>query len=251
MDPDILFEDNHVLAVNKPAGLLTQGGLKGQPSLLDNLKHFIKIRDNKPGNVFLGMVHRLDKPVSGVIVFAKTSKGASRLSERIRTRRVLKLYCAVTAGAGREPAPVDTWLTYRHYLLRQHDTSVIVKEGDSRAREAVLRLRTLFSNGRNSFHLVHLVSGRKHQIRSQLAHLGLPVTGDRKYGSKEECPGGIGLHALFFQTRHPVGEKDLTLMSLPPPRMYDCFTERERVSIESRLGGECLRFTEEPGNKWV
>jgi len=248
MNPDILFEDNHLIAVNKPAGLLTQGGMKGHPSLLDNLKKYIKKRDSKPGNVYLGMVHRLDKPVSGVIVFAKTSKAAKRLSESIRKRNVLKIYAALTVDSKTSTGLSEMWIKHQHYLFREHDTTVVGKQCDGSAQQALLQLKTLFSNGQYAFHLVHLETGRKHQIRAQLSHLGLPICGDRKYGSEEVFSRhGIGLHALFFQASHPVREEDLKVLSLPPPQMYGCFSKTERASIESCLSTEWTILTRNAG----
>lgn len=195
----VLHEDNHVIAVFKPAGLLTQGDASCDPSLLDLTKQYLKEKYGKPGNVFLGLVHRLDRPVAGVVVFGRTSKAASRLSEQFRTRGVEKIYWAWVEG---EPSPKAGSLA--HYL-RQGEKRVEVADAESEdAKLAKLEYLTLAARDGITLLEVRLLTGRKHQIRVQLASLGTPILGDGKYGGKRtDGRPGIGLvaHTLIFD--HP------------------------------------------------
>jgi 23S rRNA pseudouridine1911/1915/1917 synthase len=235
----ILHEDNHLICVMKPAGQLTQGDRSGSISLLDSVKEYIKIRDNKPGNVFLGMVQRLDKPVSGVIVFAKTSKAASRLSESIRNREVDKCYLAITATVESKGLKTDGWQEHRHYMRRRKDTTLICREQDAGAQLGVLRLKTIHVGDRHGCHLIRLITGRKHQIRVQLAHLGMVIAGDARYGSQDTYwAAGIGLHALSLELTHPVKKEVLRITSEPPSRFFSCFNERERTAIYEAIQSE-------------
>lgn len=231
---DILYEDNHIIAVNKPGGLLTQGDSSGASSLLDLVKSYIKKRDGKPGNVFLGMVHRLDRPVSGVVVFAKTSKAAGRLSEEIRNRRMNKLYIGLTPD--NKKSRVDgKWCRYRHHLLRRGDKTMVVSGRASRAQEAVLQMTT-FSGGVHACHLVRLITGRKHQIRVQLSHLGLPLHGDGKYGSKQSfADGAIGLHSLCVEVAHPVRQERLLVRAPLPEPFISLLSSRQLAELEKEV----------------
>lgn len=242
--PNILYEDNHVLVAVKPAGLLTQGDISGGPSLLEILKDHIKLRDNKPGNVYLGMVQRLDRPVSGVIVFAKTSKAAGRLSSQIRNQQISKLYAAVTCAG--DPAGVmgDQWDEVASHLLRVRDKTIVVPTPSKHSQHALLRMKTLGENKQNCFHLIDLVTGRKHQIRSQLAHLGFAVSGDEKYGSQQSYPvkDGIGLHAVCSVFEHPVKRERMVITAPVPGGFSTYFSDAEMEPIRSALVSEIKRF---------
>jgi 23S rRNA pseudouridine1911/1915/1917 synthase len=205
---DVLFEDNHLLAVAKPAGLVTMGGPAGEPSLLAMAKRYVKVRYHKPGNVYLGVVSRLDAPVTGVVLLARTSKAARRLTEQFRTRAVEKLYWALVEGAIRPLSGecVD-WLAHDERHRRMH----LVGPEHPDAKQARLAYRRLGPIDRGSWLEVRLQTGRKHQIRLQLAGRGHPILGDRKYGSGRPFPSGIALHARRLVVSHPVGGEPVVL----------------------------------------
>lgn len=209
----ILHEDNHVLALDKPAGLPTMGVSADRASLLADAKAFLKERDRKPGNVYLGAMSRLDAPVSGVILFAKTSKAASRLTEQFRERTVDKIYWALVVGRI-VPATgsLSDWIRKDERHRRMHAASAEAPF----AQEARLAYRTLKEAGKWSLLGIELETGRKHQIRLQLAERGYPIVGDRKYGSRESFPDGIGLHARRIEFMHPVRQERIVVESPLP-----------------------------------
>lgn len=237
--PDVLYEDNHLIVVDKPANMLTQGDASGRESLLEQLKGYIKVRDHKPGKVFLAMVQRLDYPVSGTLVFAKTTKGAKRISAQIRDRRLTKYYLAVTSVNqsvrvnAAEEAP--GWQLYTHRLRRVGSKTVVA--GDERGGQtAVLRLKTLLRGQHHCFHIIQLVTGRKHQIRAQLSALGIPVCGDRKYGSQVRVKSGrILLHSYQVQFEHPTTKTAVSIGCPPPAELLSMFPYQERESILGAL----------------
>lgn len=221
---EILYEDNHLLVVVKPANLPVQGDSSGDVDLLRLLKQDLKIRYQKPGNVFVGMVHRLDRPVGGVMVFAKTSKAAARLSEQIRNREFKKSYYAVTRGV---PRPSSGCLT--HYLRKDEGTNTVkvVAATLPGAKEAVLEYRVVAVAQGMSLVEVDLQTGRPHQIRVQLATLGTPLYGDQKYGAAENRPGEqIALWSFRLGFGHPV-RREMVQFEKQPPRNchpWDLFT---------------------------
>lgn len=209
-DLEILFEDNHLLAICKPAGVLSQEDRTGDPDALTLGKEYLKKEYKKPGNVFLGLLHRLDKPVSGVMVMAKTSKSAARISEQIRQRTVKKSYLAVVKGD-----PVDfNYLT--HHLLKDTTTNrvTVVEEGTKDSKRAELMYQTLERRNGMALLKIKLITGRAHQIRVQLAEVNLPITGDLKYGTA--TPGNIALHAYEIEFNHPTLKKAILIQSNPP-----------------------------------
>lgn len=185
MTLNILYEDNHVIAVYKPAGFLVQADEGEEKTLMDEVKAYIKERYNKPGDVFLGLVHRLDRNVAGVMVFAKTSKGASRLSEQIRNRTFEKEYHALVQGF-----PEDESGTLIHYLKKDGKTNKVkaYSEETKDALRAELSYEVVSSNGTYTLLKVKLKTGRPHQIRAQLAKIGHPIVGDVKYGASRSLP---------------------------------------------------------------
>ena len=210
----LLYEDNHLLVVNKQAGQIVQGDKTGDEPLSEMLKRFIKERDNKPGNVFMGVPHRLDRPVSGVAIFAKTGKALERLNEMFRNSEMHKLYWAIVK---KRPAENTGLLT--HYLLRNEkmNKSFVSLEPKPGAKEARLKYRLLTSA--ENYHLleVQLFTGRHHQIRCQMAAIGCPIKGDLKYGAPRSNPdGSISLHARSVSFIHPVKKEEITILAPVP-----------------------------------
>ena len=211
---DILYEDNHLLVVNKTAGQLVQADTSGDLALEDEIKAFIKVRDNKPGNVFLGVVHRIDRPVSGVILFAKSKKALVRMNEMMKKRELEKHYWAITEN---RPAELEALLV--HQLMRDGKTNksfvVATPRGDS--KEARLRYKVLNISDRYTLLDVELMTGRHHQIRCQLSKIGCPIRGDLKYGAKRSMPdGSISLHSRSLTFTHPVRNESMTIVAPVP-----------------------------------
>ncbi len=209
----VLYEDNHCLAVDKPAGLLTMGDHTGEPTLVDAARDYLRRKYNKPGNVFVGVVHRLDRPVSGVVLFARTSKGASRLSEQFRVRSVEKTYLAAVEGA---VSPVAGVLADRLAKDRQRNVVSVVEDDDDDGQDCRLGYRRIRKFGRFTLVEIKPETGRSHQIRVQLAAQGWPIVGDRKYGSRSHVDGFICLHASSLAFHHPVS-KDLVTVVVDLP----------------------------------
>jgi 23S rRNA pseudouridine1911/1915/1917 synthase len=209
----VLYEDNHVLVVSKPAGLPTMGVSEDVPSLLKLSKQYIKDRYQKPGNVYLGIVSRLDAPVTGVTLIARTSKAAGRLAEQFRTQAVEKTYWALVEGdiAPAKAECVD-WLAQDE----RHRRMWIVGYTIPGAKQARLTYRRIATLPDSSLLEVALETGRKHQIRLQLAHRGHPILGDRKYGSRRGWPEGIALHARRLCFTHPVKGERLEIQAPLP-----------------------------------
>lgn len=223
----ILYEDNHILIVNKAPGEIVQGDKTGDEPLVESLKRMIKQRDNKPGNVFLGVVHRLDRPVGGAVIFAKTSKALSRLNEMFRKGDVHKTYWALSRCAP-EPAQAELhhWIT----TVEKTNKSTAHPNEVPHSKEARLRYRTLARGERFSLIEVELMTGRKHQIRVQLSAIGSPIRGDLKYGDKRSNPdGSISLLARRIQFIHPVSGKEIDITApVPDERLW---RELEAASI--------------------
>ncbi|PZD93606.1 RNA pseudouridine synthase [Paenibacillus sambharensis] len=221
-DISILYEDNHILAVIKPPGVPSQEDESGAPDMLTLLKADLKERYSKPGNVYLGLVHRLDRPVGGIMLFAKTSKAASRLSESVRSRSFHKCYAAVTDGI-----PADKSARLVHHLRKDSKTNTV--QANNRpgpdTKEAVLDYTAVAANKehRSALIAVRLHTGRPHQIRVQMAAVGAPLAGDRKYGrpagrtSSDAVPQDIALWSAFIGVSHPVSKEWMTFRAAPPP----------------------------------
>ena len=199
---DILYEDNHLMIVNKHCGDLVQPDPSGERALEDEIKAFIKQRDGKPGEVFLGVIHRIDRPVSGAVLFAKTSKALARMNEQIRTGAIDKRYWAVT-----EQTPVPESGELRHWLVRdpKQNRSRVYASPRADGKESRLRYQTLARSDRYTLVEVELLTGRHHQIRAQLSGIGCPIKGDLKYGARRSnAGGGISLHSRSVRFEHPV-----------------------------------------------
>lgn len=203
----VLYEDNHVIIVNKAAGEIVQGDKTGDRPLCDDVKAYLKEKYSKPGNVFCGVAHRLDRPVSGVVVFAKTSKALARLNDMFRNKEVKKTYWAVVTAC---PEPESGVL--EHYMVRneKQNKSFAYEHEVPGSKKAVLDYRLIGRSDRYFLVEVHLHTGRHHQIRCQLAKIGCPIKGDLKYGARRSNPGGsISLHARSVEFVHPVSKKTI------------------------------------------
>lgn len=209
----VIYEDNHILVVNKTDGLLVQGDKTGDKSLLDLAKKYIKDKYQKPGEVFLGLVHRLDRPTTGVIVLARTSKALSRLSQQFKERIPKKIYRAVVSGT---PEPKAT---LEHYLRKNSskNKSFHYPKNTPNTKKAILHYRSV--KQLKSYHVldIELETGRHHQIRAQLAAVGLHIKGDLKYGAKRPNKNGsIHLHARSLTLIHPTKKEEMTFLAPTP-----------------------------------
>lgn len=214
LEERILFEDNHLIIVNKKPSEIVQGDKTGDQPLSDLLKDYLKVKYAKPGNVFLGVAHRLDRPVSGIVIFTKTGKALTRINEMLRDRSIRKIYWAVVAG---KPEKEEALLT--NFLVRKEELnkSFITGEKTPGALKAELKYRILAKSDRYFLLEVELITGRHHQIRAQLAHIGCPIKGDLKYGYPRSNPdGSIHLHARQVAFIHPVTKAVIILTAIPP-----------------------------------
>lgn len=218
---NVLYEDNHIIIVNKASGEIVQGDKTGDTALAETLKAYLKEKYHKPGNVFLGVAHRLDRPVSGIVVFAKTSKALTRLCEMFRNQKVRKTYHALLpTDALRQPIGEQA-LTLEHWLTRNEakNKSFVCTRQTQGAKNAILDCRRLATSDRYTLVEVHLHTGRHHQIRCQLAHALAPIKGDLKYGDKRSNPdGSICLHSRSVEFIHPVS-KTLIQVTAPYPQL--------------------------------
>jgi len=213
-DPVILFEDNHLLVVVKPPGMLSQGDTTGDRSLVDWAAAYLKFRHKKRGNAYVGLIHRLDRPVGGVMVLATTSKAAMRLTEQFQNRTIEKTYWAVT-----EKIPRETSETLTHHLRKKLNINMIsaFDEPVEGTKEAVMEYEVLATSGSRALLAVKPLTGRQHQIRVQLARVGCPVVGDGKYGKSGFLPDlSIGLYGHSLGFKHPVSKAALLFEALPP-----------------------------------
>lgn len=227
---EILYEDNHIIIVNKAAGEIVQGDKTGDEPLSETLKKYIKERDAKPGNVFMGVVHRLDRPVSGIVVFAKTSKALSRLNAMFAAGEVHKTYWAVTGGT---PPADEALLTHYITSTERNNKSYASETPRPGAKEAKLSYRLIAASDRYRLLEVNLMTGRKHQIRVQLSTIGCPVRGDLKYGARRSNPdGSISLHARHISFVHPVSKKQIEVTA-PVPACDNLWKALEEASIHN------------------
>ncbi|MBR4520449.1 MAG: RluA family pseudouridine synthase [Paludibacteraceae bacterium] len=234
---EVLYEDNHIIAVNKAPGEIVQGDKTGDKPLSDMLKEYIKVKYNKPGEVFLGVPHRLDRPTSGVVLFARTSKALTRLSEMFKEKSLTpnpsihqsinpsinKIYWAIVQGAPKQPeGHLENWLVRNE----AQNKSYIAKPGAKDAKLAILNYRTLATGDHYTLLEIELLTGRHHQIRCQLAAIGCPIKGDLKYGARRSNPdGSICLHARQITFVHPVKKETVTITApVPKDSLFEAFS---------------------------
>ena len=223
---EVVYEDNHIIIVNKKSGEIVQGDKTGDTPLSETVKQWIKEKYAKPGNVFCGVVHRLDRPVFGLVVFAKTSKALSRMNEMFRNGDVHKTYWAITKN--RPPKDEDTLVHYITTTERNNKSyaSTVEKPG---AQKAVLKYRVISQSDNYYLIEVKLLTGRKHQIRVQLAAIGCPIKGDLKYGAKRSNPdGSISLLARNVTFVHPVSKQDICVTApVPDDNLWKAHAPKE------------------------
>jgi 23S rRNA pseudouridine1911/1915/1917 synthase len=211
---DVLYEDNHIIIVNKAPGEIVQGDKTGDRPLCEIVKDWIKEHHQKPGNVFLGVVHRLDRPVAGLVVFAKTSKALTRLNEMFRNGDVHKTYWAITRNM---PPKTEDLLTHYITSVERNNKSYASLKPKTGAKEARLRYKLISSSERYFMLQIELLTGRKHQIRVQLSSIGCPIKGDLKYGDKRSNPdGSISLMARRIEFIHPVSKLPIVVEAPVP-----------------------------------
>ncbi len=243
-DIRVLYEDNHVLVAVKPGGVLSQADGTGGADMLTQLKAYIREKYHKPGRVYLGLVHRLDRPVSGVMVFARTSKSAARLSAQIREREMEREYLAVVAAN-----PTSAAGTLRGYIAQDPASGLTtVSHTAGQGQEARLQYRVLRWDSQRGEALLHirLGTGRKHQIRAQLAGAGWPIVGDRRYGGPARDDGELALFACRLGLRHPVRGEYLQFAASPPPlAVWMPFADIWREAVPGWLRGREYDETQE------
>ncbi len=226
---EVLYEDNHIIIVYKESGEIVQGDKTGDIPLSDTVKAWIKVAHNKPSNVFLGVVHRLDRPAQGVVVFAKTSKALARLNKMFATQEVRKTYWVITENLPKDDDTAVEFKTLRHWLVRneKQNKSYAYDSQKTNSKEAVLEYRILASGRKYHLLEVKLHTGRHHQIRCQLAHIGCPIKGDLKYGARRSNPdGSISLLARKVEFEHPVSHEQIVVESPLPKLFNDIYTSK-------------------------
>lgn len=211
---EVVYEDNHIIVVNKRPGEIVQGDKTGDEPLVETVRQYIKDKYQKPGNVFCGVVHRLDRPVWGLVVFAKTSKALTRLNEMFREGRVKKTYWAISRNC---PNPEEARLVHHITTIERTNKSYAWAEPRKGSKEAALSYRVIGHSDRYCLIEVNLETGRKHQIRVQLSAIGCPIRGDLKYGDKRSNPdGSISLQAHHIEFEHPVSHKLISITAPVP-----------------------------------
>ena len=211
---EILFEDNHLIIVNKKPGELTQGDITNDETLGDKVKVYLKKKYNKPGNVFLGIAHRLDRPTSGIIIFTKTSKALTRINEAFRKNEIKKTYWAIVKSVNK-----IGFRKLENLLIKnqKQNKSYITENSNKKAKKAILYFNTILQLQKYSLLKIILETGRHHQIRTQLSHIGHPIKGDLKYGfPRSNLDGSIHLHSRKINFMHPVSKKNIEVMAKPP-----------------------------------
>lgn len=210
----ILYEDNHLIIINKLPGELVQGDITGDKTLADDVKEYLKVTYNKPGNVYLGIPHRLDRPTSGIVIYTKTEKALIRLNEMFKGSGVKKTYWAIV-----DKLPQKNEGTLIHYIVRDTDNNKSIAYSNERKGAKIAKLDYKVLKSSDNYHLLEIAlhTGRHHQIRAQLAALGIHIKGDLKYGAPRSNPdGGICLHARKVVFTHPVKKEEIEIIAPPP-----------------------------------
>ena len=229
---EIVYEDNHIIVVNKAPGEIVQGDKTGDEPLVETVRRYIKQKHAKPGNVFCGVVHRLDRPVGGLVVFAKTSKALARLNEMFRLGQVHKTYRCITRN---QPPKISDRLVHYITTVERNNKSYASSQPKKDAKQAALSYQLIGKSDRYFRLEVNLETGRKHQIRVQLAAIGCPIRGDLKYGDKRSNPdGSISLYAHRISFIHPVSKQliDLTASAPSADKLWHAFTPVEELQGE-------------------
>jgi len=211
---EILFEDNHLIIINKQPGELTQGDITKDQTLGDKVKLYIKKKYNKPGDVFLGITHRLDRPTSGLIIFSKTSKALSRLNKMFKNNEIKKTYWAIV-----KKIPEKEKIKLENHLLKnqKQNKSYVTNSSNKKAKKAILYYESILNLENYSLLKIKLETGIHHQIRTQLSYIGMPIKGDLKYGfSRPNSDGSIHLHSRMINFTHPVSKKQIKIIANPP-----------------------------------
>lgn len=227
---EVLYEDNHIIIVNKTCSEIVQGDKTGDKPLSEIVQDYLKEKYNKPGNVFIGVVHRLDRPVSGLVVFAKTSKALSRLNEMFRVHNLSKKYWAIVKNC---PPKEEDFLT--NYLVRNEklNKTFVYDERVPNSKKSNLSYKVIGRTDNYYLLEIDLMTGRHHQIRSQLAHIGCPIKGDLKYGfARSNKDGGISLHARMIKFIHPVSKQEIEVIA-PVPKDDVLWQEFEKQSFDN------------------
>lgn len=223
---EVVYEDNHIIIVNKSCSEIVQGDKTGDKPLSEKVKEYLKDKYAKPGNVFCGVVHRLDRPVSGLVVFAKTSKALARLNNMFKDKEVKKTYWAIVADKPRNDEAV-----LEDYLVKneRQNKSYVHPNPVQGSKKAILDYRVIGKSDRYYLLEVHLHTGRHHQIRCQLANIGCPIRGDLKYGARRSNPdGGISLHARHIEFVHPVSHITVSVTApVPDEGVWKAFKDRD------------------------
>ncbi len=221
---NVLYQDNHIIVVGKPSGELVQPDPTGKAALEQHVAEFLRIQGNKPGAAFIGVVHRIDRPVSGAVLFAKTSKALVRLNEQMRERGFSKIYWAIVENRPEKPSG-----ELRHYILRnpKSNKSVALATKKADAKEAILRYKVIGSSDRYHLLEIELLTGRHHQIRAQLSAIGSPIKGDLKYGARRSNPdGSISLHSRSLTFVHPTTSEKITVVApVPKDSLWNFFEQ--------------------------
>lgn len=230
---NVIYEDNHIIVVEKPQNVLSQGDETGDASLLDMVKEYIKKTYNKPGNVYVGLIHRLDRPTGGVMVFAKTSKAASRLTEQLKNKEFSKKYLAVVVGSPKYKAS-----RLEHFLKKDESLNKVrvCSRGVEGAKQAILEYKTICTKDKVSLVDVKILTGRSHQIRVQMSEIGTPVFGDVKYGGDTLAKGhNLALWAYELSFTHPTTRKKMTFNYMPPTTLVPWTVFEKEINEKQKI----------------